>query len=103
MHFNLGFFLKSAGTLGITVCTAVTSHDGGTAVPSSVRGPLLGAEALRLAKIGARTEKAGGSSSRGECAGGGVCMWKWRNKHRARIIRFLIKVCFKYEVEVTDS
>lgn len=30
-------------------------------------------------------------------------MWKCRDKRRARIICFLIKVCFKYEVEVTDS
>lgn len=49
VHFNLGFFLKSAGTLRITVCMAVTPHDGGTAVPLSMQGHLLGAESLRPA------------------------------------------------------
>jgi len=64
-------------------------------VLGSVQGPLLG-QGPEGSRLGALTEKAGGSSRRGEYAGGGVSVWKWRDKHRARIIQLLIKVYFRY-------
>lgn len=88
---NFDFFLKSVRTSRIYVHTAITSCQW-----------LLGAESLRLPNTCSDWEGRW-EHSRGKYAGVGVFVWKWRDKHRAGVIEFLIKVYFMYCMKVTKS
>lgn len=86
--FKLRFFLKINGSP-----KSICSYSSNISCQWLCWGDSPGGRVLKVSKC-PLTEKADGSSSRGEYAGMGVFVWKWRDKQRAGVIQFFNKSLF---------